>query len=75
MIIYEVRALDLTKNKFTTFNHNLTLTENDAYKFAKHLEEDCREYFSNVTIIKSEYQLIKSTETKIGLHKKLKGGE
>lgn len=29
MIIYEVRALDLTKNKFTTFNHNLTLTENE----------------------------------------------
>lgn len=27
------------------------------------------------TIIKSEYQLIKSTETKIGLHKVLKGGE
>lgn len=58
MIMYEVKAFDKNEQKVITFNHQITKTLDDAIKFANHLKDNC-EWYSNISVIVLEYELIK----------------
>lgn len=57
--IYIVRAYDIKDDRIVEINHNLTKTKDDAFKLAKNLDENLKEYFKDIKIITETYELKK----------------
>ena len=57
--IYIVQAWDIKENKLAQFNPLLTKTYDEALKFAKHLNNDVKEYYKDIMVITETYELKK----------------
>lgn len=55
--IYLVKAYDKTTDKIVTFNQMMCDTLDNTLKLAKHLHNDCSEWYSNVVVITEVYEL------------------
>lgn len=60
MYKYIVKAFNVLENRIVTFNQNITPNYQEAKKFAKHLKEDCSEYYKNITLTSLELKIIKT---------------
>lgn len=57
--IYVVQAYDINAKKVVIFNRMLTTTQDEAFKFAKHLRDELKHYYKDIKLITETYELKK----------------